>query len=243
MNGLKNKNALITGSSSGIGASIARKFAENGANIGIHYNSNKKNAFKLAEELSRFSEIKIYQQDFSLDKLDLIDRFVDDFGSIDILVNNAGIISPISFLDMSTKDFEKMFNINSRAPFILSRDAFKYMRKNNFGRIINISSIAVKYGRGRNDSIQYAASKSTLEILTVGLATMGAKFNILVNAVRPGVILTKIQETRENLEERIKMIPVNRGGQVDEISNFVVYLASNKGNFITGQTITISGGE
>lgn len=243
MNGLRNKNVLITGSSSGIGASIARKFAEYGANIGIHYSKKEKSAFELANELVKFSKIEIYQQDFSSNDLDLIDRFVNDFKTIDVLVNNAGIVSPISFLDMSIKDFDEIFNINSRAPFILSRDAFKHMKKNKFGRIINISSIAVKYGRGRNDCIQYAASKSTLETLTVGLAKMGAKFNILVNCIRPGVILTDIQKKRENLEERIKMIPVQRAGKVEEISNFVAYLASDKGNFITGQTFTISGGE
>ena len=157
--------------------------------------------------------------------------------------NNAGMINPKSILDISIKDFDDTFKVNSRAPFILSRDAFSYMKKNRFGRVINISSIVVNYGKGRNDSIHYAASKATLEILTVGLAKMGAKFNILVNSIRPGVILTKIQKNRENLEDRIKMIPIQRAGQVEDISNFVVYLASERGNFITGQTFTISGGE
>ena len=243
MNGLKNKNVLITGSSSGIGASIAEKFAEQEANVGIHYCNNKEGAFILAEKLRKITKVKVYQLDFLSDNLDIIYKFVKDFGCIDVLVNNAGIMSPVSIFNMSIKDYDNTFKINSRAPFILSRDAYKYMKEKKFGRIINISSFVINYGRGRNDSIHYAASKATLEVLTIGLAKLGAKHNVLVNAIRPGIIKTRLQENRDNLQERIKMIPVQKIGKVEDISNFVIYLASEKGNFITGQIFSVTGGE
>ena len=243
MSGLKNKNVLITGASSGIGASIAEKFAEQGANIGIHYSRNKEGALELAKKLSKKVTVKTYSLNFISDKLDLVHGFVKDFGSIDILINNAGTISPKSFFDMSIKDYDEIFKINSRAPFFLSRDAFNYMKKNGRGKIINISSFVIKYGMGRNNSIQYAATKSTLETLTKGLSRLGAKYKILVNCIRPGIILTRTQKGRKNLQERIDMIPLKRAGSVKDISNLAVYLASDKGDFITGETITVGGGE
>lgn len=243
MNGLKNKNVLVTGASSGIGASIAEKFAEQNANIGIHYCNNKKGALELAKKLSEFTKTKVYKQNFLSEQLGLVHKFVKDFGSIDILINNGGIISSKSFFDLTIQDYDNIFKINSRAPFILSKDAFEYMKKNKFGRIINISSIAIKFGRGRNNSIQYAATKATLEILTRGLAVNGAEHNILVNTIRPSVIMTGIHKNREDFEERVSVIPLKRAGCVEDVSNLTIYLASEKGNFITGQVFTVSGGE
>jgi len=242
-NSLKGKNILITGSSSGIGLEIAKKFAEKEANIGIHYSKNKQEAQKIVDELSKITKVKVYCQDFLKDPIDLIQRFVNDFGGIDILINNAGMLDSKSFLDMTSKDYDKIFNVNSKAPFLLSRDAFKIMKKNKFGRIINISSISVKFGRGRNNSIQYAATKSTLDVLTKGLSIMGAEHNILVNSIRPGIIMTRIHHGRKNLSERIQLIPLKRAGTVEDIANLVIYLTSEKGSFITGQVFDVSGGE
>ena len=243
MSGLKNKNVLITGASSGIGSSIAKKFAEQGANIGIHYSKNKKGALELAKKLSEKTTVKTYSLDFTSNKLDLVHKFVKDFGSIDILVNNAGIISSKSFFDMSIKDYDEIFKINSRTPFFLSKDAFNYMKKDKKGKIINIGSVAVKYGLGRNNSIQYAATKSTLETLTKGLSRIGAEHNILVNCIRPGIILTRIHTGRKDFYKRINMIPLKRVGEVEDVSNLAIYLASDKGDFITGEIITVSGGD
>ncbi len=243
MKRLENKNVLITGSSSGIGKDIAIKFAKEKANIGIHYSKNKVGAIKLAKELSKITKVKIYHQDFLSNKLNIVHKFVKDFGSIDILINNAGIFGSKSFLNISYKDYDKMFKINSRAAFILSKDAFKYMKKKKSGRIINISSVTTKFGRGRNNSIQYASSKATLDILTKGLSIIGAKYNILVNSISPGIIMTKHQRYRKDIKERINLIPLKRAGSVKDVSNLVIYLSSNNGDFITGEVFTISGGE
>lgn len=243
MESLKNKRVLVTGGSSGIGEAIVRKFAEQGAKIGIHYSINDKNAKLLEKELSKKTIVKIYKENFLKDKLTLMKKFIKDFGGIDILINNAGMIAEKSYLEMEQKDYDLIFNVNSRAPFLLSKEAFLNMTKNKFGRIINISSTTVKFGKGRNNTIQYAATKATLEVLTTGLAKMGAKYNILVNSIRPGFILTRLQKNRLDFDSRVDLIPVKRAGLPEDVANMVIYLASDKGSFITGECIDVSGGE
>lgn len=240
---LKNKNVLVTGASSGIGASIAEKFAKCGSNVGIHYSSNQEGAQKIFKELSKYTVVKVYKQNFANEEPDIIKKFIADFGTIDILINNAAIIDEEPFFKISSSDYDKIFKINSKAPFFLSRDAFLEMKKNKFGRIINIGSNVVKFGTGRNGSIQYAATKSTLEVLTRGLAKFGAEFNILVNCIRPGTIITKMQENRSDYINRINLIPLKRMGTVEDISNLVIYLCSSDGSYITGQIINVTGGE
>lgn len=240
---LRGKNVLITGASSDIGVEIARKFALEGANLGLHYLNNSQRIDELLKEFGISVKTNAYKEDFTQEKISLVHNFVKDFGSIDVLVNNAGLLDGVSFFDMTTEQYDKMFKINSRAPYLISKDAFEYMKKNKFGRIINISSISVKFGRGRNNSIQYAGSKATLDVLTKGLSILGAKDNILVNSVRPSVIMTKSQKEREDLQKRIYLIPLKRCGKPSEVADLVVYLASEKANFITGQVVDISGGE
>jgi len=240
---LKDKKVLVTGGNSGIGASIAEKFAKCGAQVGIHYFKNHSDALKIAKELSRYTTIKLYQQDFSKSNPDVVKKFIADFGTIDILINNAGMMDEKSFFEISPDDYDKIFKVNSKAPFFLSKDAFKEMERKKFGRIISIGSNVVKFGTGRNGSIQYAATKSTLEVLTKGLAKFGAKYNIIVNCIRPGVVNTKMQEKREDYLNRISLIPLKRMGTVEDISNLVIYLCSDAGSYITGQIINVTGGE
>lgn len=242
-NGLFGKNVLITGASSGIGAVIAESFAKMGSNIGIHYASNDEGAYRVKKSLSKFTEVKLYKKDFSDSSINLINQFLKDFGSIDILINNAGTMSPVSIFDLDSHEFNRVFDVNSRAPFLLARDAFVHMKEQKFGRIVNISSFVINYGMGRNNSIQYAASKASLETLTKGLSRLGAEHNVLVNAIRPGIIATGMQNNRKDLKERINLIPVKRMGKPEDVAEMCVYLCSNKGDFITGETISITGGE
>lgn len=235
MNGLIGKRALITGGSGDIGTSIAMKLAYEGVKVGIQYNNNKPDGKEF---------IKTYKCDFSRgEEVNLIQEFINDFSGIDILINNAGILSDKSFFDMELHDYDNVFHVNSRSAFILAKDAFKWMKEAGYGRIINISSFVTKYGMGRNNTIQYAASKATLDTLTIGLSRLGAEHNILVNSISPGVIATKLQTERTDFKYRIGLIPVGHAGTIYDISDMVAFLASESGSFITGQIIGVTGGE
>ena len=242
-NGLEGKRVLITGGASGIGAEISRLFAKEGAIIGIHYSQNKEAAEELRDELSKFTKVNIYQEDFSKPELNLIKSFMEDFGGIDILINNAGVLANKSFLDIDAEEYDTIFNINTRGSFLVSRDAFRAMKDQNYGRIVNIGSISVKFGMGRYGSIHYAASKAALETLTTGLSRMGAKHNITANTIRPTIVNTRMQKGRVDLQDRIDLIPMGRMAEPKEIADMALFLCSKKGDFITGQTISISGGE
>ena len=237
-------NVLITGASSGIGREIAILLGKQEYidGIGIHYNLNKNGILDTKRLIDR-NNVSIHQCDLSSNKINIIDEFIDMHGSIDILINCAGVIGNTSFENLTIEEFDRVINTNVRGTFMITKDSFNHMKKKRHGKIINISSITTKFGIGRNHSIQYAASKSMIDTLTIGLARIGAEYNILVNSVSPGLIDTRIQEGRNDLEERVNLIPLKRIGKVKDVANMVEYLASNKGNFITGQVIRVTGGE
>lgn len=232
--------ALVTGGSGGIGSVIVNTLYAEGYTIALHYSTNKEAAEKIKAEREG---IHLFQFDFLSGNGELIDTVVEQLGSIDYLVNCAGILADCSIFDLKAEQFDHHFAINTRMPYLLSAKAFEYMQKQKFGRIINISSIAVKYGMGRMSGIQYAGSKAALEALSTGLSKLGAEHNILVNTIRPGAINTSMQKERPGLKERINMIPLKRMGEAQEVADMVTFLCSSKGDFITGQTITIGGGE
>jgi len=237
---MKGKIILVTGGSGGIGRAIVDLLAEQEATICLQYSNNQRDALMVK---GTKKNIHLFHQDFLSKDINLIDRIISSFGRIDCLVNCAGVMSNESIFEMTHEGFDRLFSINTKIPFMLSSQAFNEMKKHKYGRIINISSFVIKYGMGRNQSIQYAASKAALESLTTGLSRLGAEHNILVNTIRPGLIQTSMQEDRPDMEHRINMIPVKRMGLPIEIANMVQFLLSKSGDFITGETITVSGGE
>lgn len=248
VSGLENKKVLVTGATGGIGTSLVRMFAEKGAVVGIHYHQNKEQAELLDREVdAKGGRSGCFQADLlSANGADLVDTFVERFEGIDVLVNNAGAICGYEdFLDLDEATWTKTFQLNTQAPFFLAQCAFARMKKSGGGKIINISSIAAKYG-GSARSLHYGASKAALEAVTVGLARVGAPHNILVNAVRGGYIDTPAQQrlsSQKDLKERIKLIPLKRAGKPGDIASLVVFLASGAGDFITGEIMTVSGGD
>ena len=249
ISGLKNKRVLVTGATGGIGTSLVRMFSEKEAVVGIHYNQNHKQAKLLQAEVeSNDGRSACFQADLlsSNGGAGLIGSFLKRFSGIDILINNAGaIIGFEDFLELDEIAWAKTFQLNSQAPFFLSQRAFSKMKNSGGGKIINISSVSVKYG-GSSRSLHYGASKAALEAVTVGLAKIGAPHNILVNAVRGGFIDTSAQQrlkSQKDLQERIKLIPLQRVGKPEDISSLVVFLASDAGNFITGEVMTVAGGD
>ena len=244
---LKNKKVLITGASGGIGSCMALLFAEYGANVGIHYNVGENESTLLVDNIKKMGvDGAAFQADLTKESSkSIIPSFINHFGGLDVLINNAGAaIGPKDILDMDEESWDKTFQLNTRAPFFLAQNAFKHMKNNKGGRIINISSISVKYG-GSSQTLHYGAAKSALETITLGLSKTGAKHNILVNTIRGGYIDTPMHEKmgRKNVKERIDMIPLKRAGKPQDMARMALFLASEAGDFITGETFTVAGGD
>ena len=243
---LKNKCVLVTGASSGIGFHIAQQFLQRGARVGVHYCHNREGAEELARGLS-VDRCAIFQADFSNTQQvhALWKEFYNWAGNISVLVNNAGDASaPMPLGEFSEEVWDRTFQINLKAPVILSQAAMKVMQQAGWGRIINISSIGVKYGGGITTA-HYSASKSALEAMTLSFAKEGAPHNVLVNAIRAGVTDTAIHEKigRKDLTGRAQLIPLKRVAQPNEIANMAVFLASEESSFITGGILPVAGGE
>ena len=243
---LDGKFALVTGSSSGIGLKIAEKLLESGVRVGAHYFSNRKGAAKLVDLVGK-ERCRLFKADFfdSRHIMQLWSDFLDWSGTISILVNNAGIASnPMALDDLREDAWDRTFQVNLKAPFLLSQAALSVMKENSWGRIINIGSIGVKFGGGE-DTAHYSVSKSALETLTIAFAKRGAPYNVLVNAIRVGVTDTPFHRKigRANLSGRVDLIPLKRMAQPDEIANTVRFLASEDSSYVTGSILTVAGGE
>ena len=246
---LKGKNVLITGAATGIGSSIVQVFSECGANIGLHFNSSVNEAKKLEKRLRSNGNLKLFASDLTDFRMvqSLMDNFLKEFKTIDVLINNAGgVLGAKNFLDLDEHAWDETFALNVKSAFFLSREAFKKMKENEKGKIINISSVAAKFG-GSDKSMHYGAAKAALESLTIGLSRYGAPYNILVNCIRGGFINTdfhkKMGRSNSDIEKRIQMIPLKRAGQPEDIASMAAYLASPCGDFITGQIVSVTGGD
>jgi 3-oxoacyl-[acyl-carrier protein] reductase len=243
---LKDKCVLVTGASGGIGFQIAQQFLQRGARVGVHYCQSREGAEELARNFPA-DRCAIFQADFSESRQVRVlwDKYIAWAGAISVLVNNAGDASvPMPLGKFSEDVWDRAFQINLKAPVILSQAAMKVMQEASWGRIINISSIGVKYGGGVT-SAHYSASKAALEAITLSFAKEGAPHNILVNAIRAGVTDTSIHEKmgRKDLAGRAQLIPLKRVAQPDEIANMVLFLASEESSFITGGILPVAGGE
>jgi 3-oxoacyl-[acyl-carrier protein] reductase len=244
---LKGKRVLVTGASSGIGACIAELFGSYGATVGIHYRSDKKGALKVIDNIvKKGGKAALFPGDLLQPSVraGLLKAFKENFGGIDVLVNNAGgIYGAKSFLELDEESWDNTFTLNAKAPFFLAKEAFAMMKEQG-GKIINISSVSAKYG-GSPQTMHYGAAKAALDAITVGLARAGAPYNILVNSIRGGFIDTPFHKKigRENLSDRIKMIPLKRAGQPEDIANMVLFLSAKTGDYITGEIFTIAGGD
>ena len=244
---LENKVALITGSTRGIGNSIARLFLENNAKVVI-CGSTKENAEKavekMKEELSLIDEnimgIGLNMKDASSMKSS-VDEVINKWGRIDVLVNNAGITSNVSLLDSTDEQFMEMFQINFFGVVSLTREVVKYMKETG-GSIINTSSMVGNYG-ARNQSA-YASSKFAINGLTKSLAKELGMYNIRVNAVAPGVVATDMMSivTDEMKQGLLRMTPLNKMAEPTDLAGAYLYLASDLSKFTTGTIIQVDGG-
>lgn len=241
---IKNKVALITGSSRGIGKAIALRLAKEGVNIAINYLKNKEQAENVVKKAEKHGvKAKTYQADVSnyLEVERMFQKIVNDFGTIHILINNAGIIPQhFSIFDIPVEEWEKIMTVNLTGVFNCTKAAVPIMIKNGEGKIINISSVAGKMGGTVGP--HYAASKAGIIGMTFSLAQELLKYNITVNAIAPGPIETEMIKSlpEERKKKILSRVPMGRFGKPEEVAEAVVFLI--KCDYITGEVIDINGG-
>ena len=240
MKDLKDKNIIVTGASGGIGSSIIEKLNECGANI----LASGTRIEKLEALKNKFKDIKILKFDISqTDKIeDFIETSTKYLGGLDCIVNNAGITQDNLAIRMSIEEWKKVIDINLTSTFLLSKFAIKKMLKNKKGKIINITSVVGH--TGNLGQANYTASKAGIIAMSKSLAIEYAKKNINVNCVSPGFIKTAMTD---KIDEKFKeiiisKIPSARLGEPEDIANAVLFLSSEKSDYINGETLHVNGG-
>ena len=236
------KVALVTGASRGIGAEIAKKLYQEGYVVVINYSGNKDAASKVLEDIDNNgliykANVKNYDECEAM-----VNETISRYGQIDLLVNNAGITKDNLLLRMTNQDFNDVIDVNLVGAFNMCKLVSKYMMKQRCGRIINMSSVVGIHGN--IGQANYSASKGGLIALTKSLAKELAARNILVNAIAPGFISTDMTSVLNDATKDavLKQIPLQKIGEVEDIANLVVFLASDKAKYITGQIIGVDGG-
>ena len=245
MKRFENKIVLVTGAGRGIGASIAKRFASEGAEVIVNYSGNDEAAQKTVDEITatggQAQKYKCSVNDSESVKV-MIDEIIKKFGRIDILVNNAGITKDGLMLRMTDEDFDRVIDVNLKGTFNCTKYVSKYMLKQKSGKIINISSVVGLSGNA--GQVNYSASKAGIIGITKSAAKELSSRGITVNAVAPGYVVTDMTKVlSDNIRNEIlKNIPLQRMGNVEDISNCVAFLASEDASYITGQVISVDGG-
>lgn len=245
---LKEKVAIVTGASEGIGRGIALGLAQAGTDVMVNYNQSRDKAEAVAGEirkLGRKSEIIQADVSRSNDVHRMIQETLDAFGKIDVLVNNAGILIPGLMEELSEEDWDRVIDVNLKGIFLCCQAVGRQWIKNKSGgSIINVASISGEMPEIYDGA--YTPSKAGVIGLTRLLAVEWAKYGIRVNTISPGPVMTPLQRkvypTEKLLEARNKAVPMNRHGDPAEMAAVVVFLASNDSSYITGANIVVDGG-
>lgn len=234
------KTALVTGASRGIGAEIARALAKSGVFVYVNYVKNKALAERLAEELGgRAVCADISDEKAVAEMMDIIEQ---ERGGVDILVNNAGVSSWCMLADTSPEEWDRVFGINMRGAYLVTRRATTAMVKNKYGRIVNISSMWGEAGAACE--VAYSASKAALIGFTKALAKELSLSGITVNCICPGLIDTDMNKnlSAEDIKALEEEILLGRAGKPSEIASVAEFLCSDAAGYMTGQILSVSGG-
>lgn len=244
---LKDKVALITGGTHGIGMAIAKTLGSAGAKICVNDISDE----KLAECKKEYAEagLDVYTLNFDVTNEDAVDKGISqiekEVGPIDILVNNAGIIKRIPILDMAVSDFKQVIDIDLVAPLIVAKRIAPGMIERRQGKIINMCSMMSVYGR--NSVSAYASAKGGLKLLTANMTCEWAKYNVQINGIGPGYIATAqtapIREGGHPFNDLVMTrTPAGRWGEPEDVGNAALFLASKASDFVNGHVLYVDGG-
>lgn len=239
----KKKHVLILGGSSDIGIEVVKNFLQLKWEVTAHFHKNKKRL----EILKKSSKnLNFVQLDFIPHKYSNIEKLITKkfSGRYDSIINLIGYVDNVGFQKTSFKNIWQSLAVNAIFPILIEKKLVKRMVSQKWGRILNCSSIGIKFGGGFN-SYNYSFSKHCLEFIP-GIYKSWAKRNVFINNLRIGITNTKIHKKMKknlNMKKRIKLIPVNRMAEPKEIANYIINLTTDKNSYMTGETITVAGGE
>ena len=236
-------NVLILGASSDIGKELIKIFSQNNYSITAHCNTNNKSLIKISK---KFKKIKIIKKNFSNFNSKALNNFCKKKlnNEYSIFINLVGYMEKKTYLESDLESLIKSIKINALVPTLILKNVIKKMIKRQYGRILNCSSIGVKFGGGLN-SYNYSFSKHTSEFIPSIFKDL-AKENILYNNLRIGFTKTKIHKkikSKIDIKKRTSLIPINRAAKKEEIAEYIYFLVSKKNSYMTNQTISASGGE
>jgi 3-oxoacyl-[acyl-carrier protein] reductase len=244
---LKEKVALVTGSSRGVGRAIALAYAKEGASVVINYTSNQTAGEEVVETIKeKGGKAILFKADVAkaAEAEALVQKGIDEFGNLDILVNNAGFGRPAMLLKMTEEQWDQVLDIHLKGAFLCSQFAARHMKEQNKGRIINVTSVAGIVGTV--GQINYSAAKGGLLSFTKSAARELARYNICVNVISLGIVATDMTE-KIRTDEKLKEIYMNRillkrFAEPDDISPAFIFLGSDESSYITGQLLCVDGG-
>jgi 3-oxoacyl-[acyl-carrier protein] reductase len=244
---LANKAAVVTGSSRGVGRNVALAFAQEGADVLINYTSSEGPALEAVEEIKALGRKAVAVKADVASKQDvenMMQTAKQEFGRLDIVVNNAGFTRPSMLYKMREEDWEAVLNAHLKGPFLCIQAAFPYFKEQNYGKVINVSSVAGMVGTV--GQVNYAAAKGGILSLTKSVAREMARFNVCANVISLGIVETdmteKIREDEKLREIYMNRILLKRFAKAEDITSAFVFLASPDSDYITGQVLCVDGG-
>jgi 3-oxoacyl-[acyl-carrier protein] reductase len=244
---LKGKIALVTGSSRGVGRAVALSYGKEGAKVVVNYTSNEKAADEVVDALQSMGTKAIAVKADVSQKADvdhLVAAAIETFGGLDILVNNAGFTRPAMMLKMTEEQWDQVVDIHLKGAFLCSQAAGIQMKEQKRGKIINVMSVAGLVGTV--GQINYSAAKGGILSMTKSIARELARYNVCANVISLGIVATEMSEkitTDEKLREiYMNRILLKRFAEPDDIAPAFIFLASDEGNYITGQLLCVDGG-
>jgi 3-oxoacyl-[acyl-carrier protein] reductase len=244
---LKDKIALVTGSSRGVGRAVALGFSKQGANVVVNYTSNENAANEVVKTILSMGGKAIAVKADVAQKADaenLVNSAIDTFGRLDILVNNAGFTRPAMMIKMTEDQWDQVVDIHLKGAFLCAQAAGLHMKEQKSGKIINVTSVAGIVGTV--GQINYSAAKGGIISMTKSIARELARYNVCANVISLGIVATDMTETIRS-DEKLKEIYMNRillkrFAEADDIAPAFVFLASDESNYITGQLLCVDGG-